>query len=98
MLKHNGGARLPSLDSQTLASASRAHVRLFDEQAKLTAMHAGLETAVIGCQGRGPSLGKRVIDYSFQLPLQICWIVTALVGIVIVWLFFGGHTPAPGSP
>jgi anaerobic C4-dicarboxylate transporter DcuB len=41
------------------------------------------------------TLGKRVIDHSFQLPLQICWIVTALAGIVIVWLFFGGHTPAP---
>ena len=44
------------------------------------------------------SLGKRVIDHSFQLPLQICWIVTALAGIVIVWLFFGGHTPAPPAP
>ena len=41
------------------------------------------------------TLGKRVIDHSFQLPLQICWVVTALAGIVIVWLFFGGHTPAP---
>ena len=41
------------------------------------------------------TLGKRVVDHSFQLPLQICWIVTALVGMVIVWLFFGGHTPAP---
>ena len=27
------------------------------------------------------NLGKRVIDHSFQLPLQICWIVTALAGI-----------------
>jgi anaerobic C4-dicarboxylate transporter-like protein len=44
------------------------------------------------------TLGKRVIDHSFQLPLQICWIVTALVGILIVWLFFGGHTPAPPTP
>ena len=44
------------------------------------------------------TLGKRVIDHSFQLPLQICWIVTAIVGIVIVWLFFGGHTPAPPVP
>ena len=26
------------------------------------------------------TLGKRVVDHSFQLPLQICWIVTALVG------------------
>ena len=41
------------------------------------------------------TLGKRVIDHSFQLPLQICWVVTALAGIVIVWLFFGGQTPAP---
>ena len=44
------------------------------------------------------TLGKRVFDHSFQLPLQIVWIVTALVGIVIVWLFFGGHTPAPPTP
>jgi anaerobic C4-dicarboxylate transporter len=41
------------------------------------------------------NLGKRVVDHSFQLPLQICWVVTALTGIAIVWLFFGGHTPAP---
>ena len=27
------------------------------------------------------TLGKRVIDHSFQLPLQVAWIVTALVGI-----------------
>lgn len=44
------------------------------------------------------NLGKRVIDHSFQLPLQICWIVTALVGIVIVWLFFGDQTPTPPAP
>jgi anaerobic C4-dicarboxylate transporter DcuA/anaerobic C4-dicarboxylate transporter DcuB len=44
------------------------------------------------------SLGKRVVDHSFQLPLQICWMVTAVTGIVIVWLFFGGHTPAPPVP
>jgi anaerobic C4-dicarboxylate transporter DcuB len=44
------------------------------------------------------TLGKRVVDHSFQLPLQIVWIVTALVGIGIAWLFFGGHTPAPPTP
>jgi len=44
------------------------------------------------------TLGKRVVDHSFQLPLQICWIVTALVGILIVWLFFGDQTPAPPAP
>jgi anaerobic C4-dicarboxylate transporter-like protein len=44
------------------------------------------------------SLGKRVVDHSFQLPLQIAWVVTALVGIGIVWLFFGDQTPAPPAP
>jgi anaerobic C4-dicarboxylate transporter DcuB len=44
------------------------------------------------------TLGKRVIDHSFQLPLQIVWVVTALAGALIVWLFFGDHTPAPPAP
>jgi len=44
------------------------------------------------------TLGKRVIDHSFQLPLQICWIVTLLAGCVIVYLFFGDHTPVPPAP
>jgi anaerobic C4-dicarboxylate transporter DcuB len=44
------------------------------------------------------SLGKRVVDHSFQLPLQIAWVVTALVGVLIVWLFFGDQTPAPPVP
>ena len=43
-------------------------------------------------------LGKRVVDHSFQVPLQICWVVTALVGMLIVWLFFGDQTPAPPVP
>jgi hypothetical protein len=29
-----------------------------------------------------------VIDHSFQLPLQIYWIVTLLAGCAIVYLFF----------
>jgi anaerobic C4-dicarboxylate transporter-like protein len=33
------------------------------------------------------TLGKRVVDHSFQLPLQVGWIVTALVGIGIVAVF-----------
>jgi anaerobic C4-dicarboxylate transporter len=33
------------------------------------------------------TLGKRVIDHSFQLPLQIAWITTALVGMGIVAIF-----------
>jgi anaerobic C4-dicarboxylate transporter DcuB len=44
------------------------------------------------------NLGKRVVDHSFQFPLQVCWVATALVGIVIVWLFFGEQTPAPPAP
>jgi len=44
------------------------------------------------------NLGKRVVDHSFQVPLQICWIVTALTGILVVWLFFGDQTPAPPVP
>ena len=33
------------------------------------------------------TLGKRVIDHSFQLPLQVAWITTALVGVGIVAVF-----------
>ena len=33
------------------------------------------------------SLGKRVIDHSFQLPLQVAWIVTALVGLAVATVF-----------
>ena len=44
------------------------------------------------------TLGKRVIDHSFQVPLQICWVVTLLAGCAIVYLFFGDHTPVPPVP
>jgi len=44
------------------------------------------------------TLGKRVIDHSFQIPLQIAWITTLIAGCVIVYLFFGGHTPSPPAP
>ena len=44
------------------------------------------------------TLGKRVIDHSFQVPLQVAWIVTLLAGCAIVYLFFGDHTPAPPVP
>jgi len=39
------------------------------------------------------TLGKRVVDHSFQLPLQVVWIVTAIVGIGIAYLI-GGHSAA----
>jgi anaerobic C4-dicarboxylate transporter DcuA/anaerobic C4-dicarboxylate transporter DcuB len=44
------------------------------------------------------TLGKRVVDHSFQLPLQIAWVVTLLAGCAIVYLFFGDHTPVPPVP
>ena len=43
------------------------------------------------------TLGKRVVDHSFQFPLQIAWIVTVLAGMAIVFLFFGDVTPAAPS-
>jgi anaerobic C4-dicarboxylate transporter len=33
------------------------------------------------------TLGKRVVDHSFQLPLQVCWVVTALVGIAVAAVY-----------
>lgn len=36
------------------------------------------------------TLGKRVIDHSFQLPLQVAWITTALTGLAIALIFFNG--------
>ena len=44
------------------------------------------------------TLGKRVLDHSFQLPLQIAWVTTVIAGVIIVWLFFGDHTPAAPAP
>jgi anaerobic C4-dicarboxylate transporter DcuB len=44
------------------------------------------------------TLGKRVVDHSFQLPLQIAWVVTVIVGVLIVYLFFGDQTPAAPAP
>jgi hypothetical protein len=34
-----------------------------------------------------------VVDHSFQIPLQIAWITTALVGLGIAFLFFDGGKP-----
>jgi anaerobic C4-dicarboxylate transporter len=43
------------------------------------------------------TLGKRVVDHSFQVPLQVAWIVTALVGIGIAYLM-GDHTATAPPP
>lgn len=47
-LKHNYGGWRPNLDSAALAAAKRAYENLFGEEPIVTAVHAGLETAVIG--------------------------------------------------
>jgi dipeptidase D len=47
-MKHNYGAWRPNLDSPVLAASKRAYERLFGEPPVVTAVHGGLETAVIG--------------------------------------------------
>ena len=47
-VKHNYGGWRPNLDSPTLAALRASYVRLFGEEPIVTAVHAGLETAVIG--------------------------------------------------
>jgi dipeptidase D len=47
-VKHNYGGWRPNLDSPALAAAKRAYERLFGEPPIITAVHAGLETAVVG--------------------------------------------------
>ena len=47
-MKHNYGGWRPNLDSPALAALRASYERLFGEQPIVTAVHAGLETAVIG--------------------------------------------------
>jgi len=47
-VKHNYGGWRPNLDSPALAAARSAYERLFSEPPIVTAVHAGLETAVVG--------------------------------------------------
>jgi dipeptidase D len=47
-VKHNYGGWRPDLDSAALAALHASYVRLFGEEPIVTAVHAGLETAVIG--------------------------------------------------
>jgi hypothetical protein len=52
-------------------------------------------TQIAAAEADSPNLdGKRFMDHSVQVPVQICWIVIALADIGIAWLFFG-PTPAP---
>src|SRR6185503_20945293 len=47
-VKHNYGGWRPNLDSPALAALRASYERLFGEEPIVTAVHAGLETAVIG--------------------------------------------------
>jgi dipeptidase D len=47
-VKHNYGGWRPNLDSPALAALHASYVGLFGEEPVVTAVHAGLETAVIG--------------------------------------------------
>jgi dipeptidase D len=47
-VKHNYSGWRPDLDSPVLASARGVYERLFGEPPVVTAVHAGLETSVIG--------------------------------------------------
>jgi dipeptidase D len=47
-VKHNYGGWRPKLDSPALAALHASYVGLFGEEPIVTAVHAGLETAVIG--------------------------------------------------
>jgi dipeptidase D len=47
-VKHNYAGWQPNMDSAALAAGRRVYARLFGEEAIVTAVHAGLETAVIG--------------------------------------------------
>ena len=49
----------------------------------------GRQIAVVEADRTGTTtLGKAVIDHSFQVPLQIAWVVSVLVAIGIVTVFF----------
>jgi dipeptidase D len=52
-VKHNYNGWRPDLESAALATAKSVYERLFGEPAIVTAVHAGLETAVIGSKVSG---------------------------------------------
>ena len=52
-VKHNYPGWRPDLDSRALASAKVVYERLFGAPPIVTAVHAGLETAVIGGKASG---------------------------------------------
>ena len=89
-VKHNYNGWRPNLDSQVLAVARTVYERLFGEPPVVTAIHAGLETAVIGSKvsGRldmlaiGPQIeGPHSPDERVSIPtVERFW--KLLVGVV----------------
>src|SRR6185295_1968840 len=46
----------------------------------------GTQIAAVEADTTGTTtLGKRVVDHSFQVPLQIAWVTTLIAGCVIVY-------------
>jgi dipeptidase D len=65
-MKFNYGGWRPDLDSPTLVVAREVYGRLFDEQPKVSAVHAGLESAVIG--GKVSGLDMIAIGPQIEAP------------------------------
>ena len=65
-VKHNYNGWRPDLDSEVLAVARRCYERLFGEPPVVTAIHAGLETAVIG--GKVAGLDMLAIGPQIEFP------------------------------
>ncbi len=88
-VKHNYGGWRPNLDSPALATLKAVYERSFDDKPVISAIHAGLETAVIGDKVSGLdmiSFGPQIEsphspDERVSIPtVQRFW--TLLVGFV----------------
>jgi dipeptidase D len=65
-VKHNYGGWRPNLESPALAAAKAVYERLFGEPPIVTAVHAGLETAVVG--GKVPGLDMLSFGPQIEFP------------------------------
>jgi dipeptidase D len=65
-VKHNYGGWRPNLDSPALAVLHRTYVEQFGEEPIVTAVHAGLETAVVG--GKVPGLDMISFGPQIEAP------------------------------
>jgi dipeptidase D len=65
-VKHNYSGWQPDMKSPALAAARRVYKDLFGEEAIVTGVHAGLETAVIG--GKVPGLDMLSFGPQIEFP------------------------------